>query len=83
MDRARLASRTLTGNLSCSKPRRVTGKRDGRDGPLFTRVHTRCAHGEYSEYLDSTFQIGLLGQAEKADGSVGLVRSPSCYSTVG
>ena len=24
-----------------------------------------------------------LGQAEKADGSVGLVRSPSCYSTVG
>ena len=42
-----------------------------------------CAHGEYSEYLDSTFQTGLLGQAEKADGSVGLVRSPSCYSTVG
>ena len=42
-----------------------------------------CAHGEYSEYLDSTFQTGLLGQAEKADGSVGLVRSPGCYSTVG
>ena len=42
-----------------------------------------CAHGGYSEYLDSTFQIGLLGQAEKADGSVGLVRSPGCYSTVG
>ena len=42
-----------------------------------------CAHGEYSGYLDSTFQTGLLGQAEKADGSVDLVRSPSCYSTVG
>ena len=46
-------------------------------------AESHCAHGEYSEDLDSTFQIGLLGQAEKADGSVGLVRSPGCYSTVG
>jgi hypothetical protein len=28
-------------------------------------------------------QTGLPGQAGKADGNVGLVRSPSCYSTVG
>ena len=57
----------------------------GRGAVSFTAGEGKgeCAHGEYSEYLDSTFQTGLLGQAEKADGSVGLVRSPGCYSTVG
>ena len=57
----------------------------GRGAVSFTAGEGKgeCAHGEYSEYLDSTFQTGLLGQAEKADGSVDLVRSPGGYSTVG